>query len=115
MSRLKRGSAEDIDSAVDLDKMVVVMDAVQLVFEQHDLNGDEAVWAAALSFLATYDATDSFADAEHLGVAARALLKEAVEVFESLPSPDGEESEQDEGDEEEEGEDDAEEANDAGE
>ena len=85
--RMKRGHVEDLDTAIDLQKMAQVIDRVGELFEEENLTADEAVWAAALTYLSIFNATDSFANAEFLNSAARALLREASDVFESLPEP----------------------------
>jgi hypothetical protein len=85
--RLKTGLVEDLDTAVDLQKMARLVDKIGELFEEEDLTADEAVWAAALGYLSIFNATDSFANTELLNTAARALLREASDVFESLPEP----------------------------
>lgn len=85
--RLKKGMVEDLDTAIDLQKMARVIDKIGELFEDEQLTSDEAVWAAALGYLSIFNATDSFANAELLNAAARALLKDASDVFESLPEP----------------------------
>lgn len=92
MTRLKKGTAEDLESALDLEKMALVTDRVQEIFEEFALSEDEALWAAALSFLGTFNSTDEFADTSHMVVAARAFLKEAGDVFESLPTGEEEDN-----------------------
>lgn len=110
--RMKKGLVEDLDTAIDLQKMALVIDRIGELFEEEGLTADEAVWAAALSYLSTFNATDSFANTELLNSAARALLREASDVFDSLPEPgtegepeldtEEEEPEEDESEEEEE-------------
>ena len=84
--RLKKGQVEDFEDALDLEKMARVVDRVQEVFEEFSLSADEALWASALSYLGTFNSTDDFASTELLVVAARAHLREAGDVFESLPT-----------------------------
>lgn len=109
---MKKGLVEDLDTAIDLQKMAFVIDRIGELFEEEGLTADEAVWAAALSYLSTFNATDQFANTELLNSAARALLREASDVFDSLPEPgtEGEleedEPEEDEPEEEEEEEED---------
>jgi phosphopantothenoylcysteine synthetase/decarboxylase len=78
---------EDLDTALDLRKMARIIDKVGELFEDENLTADEAVWAAALGYLSVFNSTDSFANVELLNNAARALLREASDVFESLPEP----------------------------
>lgn len=85
--RMKKGLVEDLDTAIDLQKMAFVIDRIGELFEEEGLTADEAVWAAALSYLSTFNATDQFANTELLNSAARALLREASDVFDSLPEP----------------------------
>jgi hypothetical protein len=97
---MKKGLVEDLDTAIDLQKMAFVIDRIGELFEEEGLTADEAVWAAALSYLSTFNATDQFANTELLNSAARALLREAGDVFDSLPEP-GTEGELEEGELEE--------------
>ena len=122
--RMKKGLVEDLDLAIDLKKMARLVDRVGEVFEEEDLTADEAVWAAALTYLSIFNATDDFANAGLLNAAARALLKEATDVFESLPEPgaegaeapvQGEEEEEEEEEDEDEDEEEEEEEGDEGE
>lgn len=83
--RMKKGSVEDLDTAIDLRKMAHIIDKIGALMEAANLSSDEAVWAAALAYLSTFNATDSFANTESLNAAARALLREASDVFDSLP------------------------------
>ncbi len=98
MPRLKKGTSEDVADALDLKKMSQNIDELMEQLEEKDLTRDEALWTAAVFFLSVFSATDDFANSELLSASARALLKEAVEVFEGLPDPDDEEEETDDDD-----------------
>jgi hypothetical protein len=88
--KMTRGRVEDLDAALDLRKMAKILDKVGELFEEENLTADEAVWASALCYLWVFGTTDSFANPELLNAAARALLREASDVLESLPDPDEE-------------------------
>lgn len=88
MPRLTRGSEEDEKDALDLRLMSQRIDELLERFEEEGLTANEALWTSAVLFLSVFNATDAFANSELLSAAARSLLKEAVEIFESLPEPD---------------------------
>lgn len=102
VGKLKRGSAVDAELAIDLDVMNQRIEELLEKFEQENLSRDEALWTAAVFFLAVYNSIEEFANSELLGAASRALLKEAVDVFDSLPNVDEDEDEDEEVEEEEE-------------
>lgn len=91
--RLKRGTFDDYETAIDLGKLSLLIDRVGEVFEEENLTRDEALWAAVLFYLSIYNSTDDFANTALLGSAARALIRDALDVFEELPDPydDGDE------------------------
>ncbi len=96
MARLVRGDQTDTEDALDLKATSKRIDALMAQLEESELSANDALWTAALFYLKVYDATDQFANLEVFSAAARALIKDAIEVFESLPEPDDEDEEPEE-------------------